>query len=106
MQPTRKLAADFQRSADKFKYLPMKKNLSFIRKCIRNLSENFRTNPDLYFNESDLQSYLFVLLLKKFNGENEINNINVWGTDKKRRLELYQQENCIRNCYCLKAKLI
>lgn len=68
------------------KYLSMKNNLSFTRECIHNLSENFRINPDLYFNESDLQSCLFALLLKKFNGENEINNINVWGTDKKKKV--------------------
>ncbi len=85
--PTGQRAGDGGRCADKFKFPSMKNNLSFTRKCIRNLSDNFRANPDLYFNESDLQSCLFAMLLKRFNGENEIKNINVWGTDKKRTVK-------------------
>lgn len=77
--------------AAKVEYLSMENNLSFTRECIHDLSESFRINPNLYFNESDLQSYLFALLLNKFNAGNEISNTNVWGTDIKKTVKSIKQ---------------
>jgi len=55
--------------------------LSRIRECITNLQGKFLSCPSLYFNESDLQSELYALLLKHFDERKEITNVFVWGTD-------------------------
>jgi len=62
----------------------MKENddIALVKECIDKISVNFRKNADIYFNESDLQNSLFVLLLEKFNTEVDLKNISVWGTDK------------------------
>lgn len=60
----------------------MVNTLSRIRECISALQEKFLACPSLYFNESDLQSELFALLLKQFDENKEITNVFVWGTEK------------------------
>jgi hypothetical protein len=64
--------------------MTFKKDLDFIRESIHKLGDKYRTNPTSFFNESDLQSELFQLLLKRYNKEEEIKNIFVWGTRKSR----------------------
>lgn len=59
----------------------MGSTLSHVRECISNLQEQFLACPFLYFNESDLQSQLYALLLKHFDEKKEITNVSVWGTD-------------------------
>ncbi len=61
-------------------------SITFIKDCIRKISETFSKNPDIYFCESDLQSDLFALLAEKLNKEVEIKNTFMWGTDKPKNL--------------------
>jgi len=56
-----------------------------IKNCIDEISSSFHDTSYLFFNESDLQSYLFSLLLKDFNAEYELNT-SVWGTDKPKKV--------------------
>lgn len=60
----------------------MKESISYIRKCIAEINNRFCQYPSLFFNESDIQSELFALLLKKFGNKTEIKNTSVWGTNK------------------------
>jgi len=56
-----------------------------VRACIESLSRKFYENSNAYFSESDLQSYLFALLLAKFDEECELETY-VWGTDKPKKV--------------------
>ncbi len=62
----------------------MKKDTVFVRESIHKLGDKYRANPTSFFNESDLQSELFQLLLKRYDKEEEIENIFVWGTRRSR----------------------
>ena len=65
----------------------MKYDIIFIREKIAVLAERFNTNPILFFNEADLQTELFTLLLEKNNSQKEISNVYMWGTQKKKPLK-------------------
>lgn len=60
----------------------MTEDLTFIRDNILALARRFKSNPTLFFNESDFQSELFTQLLAKYGNEERITKISVWGTDK------------------------
>jgi len=60
---------------------------NFVKECIKKISSTFIKNSDIYFCESDLQSELFALLLKKFNKETELRNTHMWGTDRPKKLK-------------------
>lgn len=63
----------------------MKPDPHLVRVSIDTLVTSFRSNPLLYFNESDLQSELFAILLENFRSYDAvIKNRFVWGTDKPR----------------------
>jgi len=55
----------------------MTKDLIFARDCIITLSRRFKSNPTLFFNESDFQSELFTQLLAKYGTEERITKISV-----------------------------
>jgi len=59
----------------------LKRTLCLVSESIDELIRTVRANPLMYFSESDLQSELFSILLGRFNSEEAIKNILVWGTD-------------------------
>ena len=67
----------------------MKNNnsIKLVRECISKISDCFYRNAYTYFCESDLQSYLFALLLEKFGEEKELKRTFVWGTDKPKKVK-------------------
>ena len=65
--------------------MSLDETISCIRECISEIQEKFSLYPALYFNESDLQSELFGLLLNKVGDNSEITNVFVWGTDEIKR---------------------
>lgn len=60
-------------------------SIASIRECIARLRESFASRPAMYFNESDLQSELFALLLDRFGDASSIANVFVWGTSAPKR---------------------
>jgi hypothetical protein len=65
----------------------MKPNIAFIRQAIQELGDRFTASPTRFFNESDLQSELFTLLLEKYGMEEEMTDTGAWGTEKTRSLK-------------------
>jgi hypothetical protein len=65
----------------------MKPDIALTRKTIQELGDRFRASPARFFNESDLQSELFTLLLEEYGNEEEMTDTRVWGTDKPRPLK-------------------
>lgn len=63
------------------------KSIKLVRECIEKISDDFYRNSYIYFCESDLQSYLFTLLLEKFNREGELKSTFVWGTDNPKKVK-------------------
>ena len=55
--------------------------LRLVRESIEELKQVVIANPVMYFGESDIQSELFSILLARFNTEEEIKKVFVWGTN-------------------------
>lgn len=66
--------------------MKINENIIHVRECIKKVSDIFYRNPDIYFNEADLQSNLFALLLERFDVENELKNTFVWGTNNPKKI--------------------
>jgi len=61
------------------------KDLTVVRESIVTLSDKFKSNADIFLNESDLQSELFTLLLSAYGEKVAIQNISVWGTNAPKK---------------------
>lgn len=53
---------------------------SLVKTCIKELNRKVRKNPLAYISESDVQSELFAILLRRFNRMERVKNVYVWGT--------------------------
>ena len=51
-----------------------------IDESIKEINEIIYNNPLTVFNESDIQCYLYSILLKQFNNFEPVTNIHIWGT--------------------------
>jgi hypothetical protein len=58
--------------------------LQFTKECLFKIQENFRKNPSIYFNESDIQSDLYSMLSEKFRKPIHIQKTWMWGTNKQK----------------------
>jgi translation initiation factor IF-1 len=61
-------------------------SIKYVIKCVEKISDIFSKNEFIFFSESDLQSYLFSLLLEKFYDKFELETF-VWGTDKPKKVK-------------------
>ena len=56
---------------------------SLVKTCIEELNRKVRKNPLAYLSESDVQSELFAILLRRFNRLERVKNVYMWGTKIK-----------------------
>lgn len=54
--------------------------IRIIDESINEINEKICNNPLAVFNESDIQCYLYSILLGRFNNFEQVTNIHIWGT--------------------------
>lgn len=61
------------------------KEIEIIKNLLSDFSEIFWVKPDMFFNESDIQSELYSKLRRNFGRETQFDNVFVYGTDKPKK---------------------